>query len=89
MIESLDRSLLGILRTENLLKHQQEEIKLKMERERLELEKEKAQRAKETGIEEGSYGIVIMPGIAPSGAVKQEVPVQEQEEQEEDDSDEE
>lgn len=92
MIESLDRSLLGILRTENLLKHQQEEMKLKMERERLELEKEKAQRAKETGIEEGSYGIVIMPGIGPSGAVKQEVPVQEpeeQEEQEEDDTDEE
>ena len=92
MIESLDRSLLGILRTENLLKHQQEEMKLKMERERLELEKEKAQRAKETGLEEGSYGIVIMPGIAPSGAVKQEVPVpeqEEQEEQEEDDTDEE
>lgn len=90
MIESLDRSLLGILRTENLLKHQQEEMKLKMERERLELEKEKAQRAKETGIEEGSYGIVIMPGIAPSGAVKLEVQEPEEpEEQEEDDSDEE
>ena len=35
-----------------------------MEEERLELEKQKAERAKETGIEDGMYGIVIMPEVA-------------------------
>lgn len=64
MIEAMDRSLLGILKTEQLLKNQQEHMKLKMEEERLELEKQKAERAKETGIEDGMYGIVIMPEVA-------------------------